>query len=87
MMDSVRNNFEHPSDAPFLTASDLKSYTWATHSFESTPEMTVKWETLGRLSGKSGGMPFCRNSGQGKNSRGYILVVVFIEHTAPDRSH
>ncbi len=46
------------ADAPFLSASDLKTYTWSTHSFELTAETSAKWEEFGRNHGKTSGVPF-----------------------------
>ena len=53
-------------DTPFLTSSYLKSYTWATHTFELTPEMNSKWGQLQKLRGKSGGVPFIVTVGKEK---------------------
>ena len=54
------------ADTPFLTASELKSYTWSTHTFELTPEMNSKWGQLQKLRGKSGGVPFIVTVGKEK---------------------
>jgi hypothetical protein len=46
------------ADAPFVTANDLKSYTWSKHTFELKPDMEAKWEHYGRYSGSTKGVPF-----------------------------
>ncbi len=46
------------NSTPFLTAGDLKSYTWATHSLDLKPEFRAKWEDFQRNGGSVFGVPF-----------------------------
>jgi len=43
---------------PFLTAADMQTYTWPTHSFTLTDAMSSTWQNFQRLYGKSAGVPF-----------------------------
>jgi hypothetical protein len=49
---------------PLLTVQDLKSYSWSTHTFVLQLRLDSVFKAMGRLGGKSSGVPFIVTIGQ-----------------------
>jgi hypothetical protein len=43
---------------PFLSIKDIKVYYWSTHSFDVQPHIDTILNAMGKLGGKSSGVPF-----------------------------
>lgn len=50
----------------FLTANDLRSYTWATHAFEMTDQAQARFEQYLQSHGTTWGLPFVTTVGTEK---------------------